>query len=41
MLTKPDPRETLYLYLAIDEEVLSTTLVKDENKIQKLVNFIS
>jgi len=34
-LTKPDPREMLYLYLAIAEKAISVALVKDDNKSQK------
>lgn len=40
-LTKPEPRETLYLCLAIIEEATSVVLVKDDNKIQKSVCFVS
>lgn len=41
MLIKSNPRETLYLYLAIAEEEISVALVKDYNKVQKLIYFIS
>lgn len=33
MLTKPDPGETLYLHLAIADEVISVALIKDDNKV--------
>lgn len=40
-LTKLDQGDTLYLYFAIANEAISTTLVKDNNKTQKLVYFVS
>jgi hypothetical protein len=41
VLSRPDPRQTLYLYLAITNEAISATLVKEESRNQSPIYFIS
>ena len=41
LLSKPIEREKLYLYLAISEKVVSAALVKEEEKVQWLVYYMS
>ena len=38
---KPNTNEALYLYLAVSEKALSAVLVKEEDKIQKPVYYVS
>ncbi|XP_074374576.1 uncharacterized protein LOC141714985 [Apium graveolens] len=40
-LAKPSPEDTLYLYLAVSEQAVSTVLVKEEQKLQKPVYYVS
>ena len=41
LLLKPIEREKLYLYLDIFEEVVSTALVREEEKVQRSVYYVS
>ena len=41
ILSKPTDGEQLYLYMAISEHAVSSVLVKEEAKFQRLVYFIS
>ncbi|XP_074374767.1 uncharacterized protein LOC141715187 [Apium graveolens] len=40
LLDKPSPEDTLYLYLAVSEQVMSAVLVKEEQKLQKPVYYL-
>lgn len=40
-LTKLDPGETMYSYVGITKKENNVALIKDDNKIQKLVYFIN
>ncbi|XP_057791111.1 uncharacterized protein LOC131008236 [Salvia miltiorrhiza] len=39
--TKPDPGETLYLYIAVGEDAISSVLIREEGSHQKPIYFIS
>ncbi|XP_074360731.1 uncharacterized protein LOC141700974 [Apium graveolens] len=41
LLAKPSLEDTLYLYLAVFEQVVSVVLVKEEQKLQKPVYYVS
>ncbi|XP_074374210.1 uncharacterized protein LOC141714597 [Apium graveolens] len=41
LLAKPSPEDTLYLYLAVSEQAVSAVLVKEEQKLQKPVYYVS
>lgn len=41
LLTKPIERETLYLYIDVGENSISSLLIKEESSIQKPVYFVS
>ena len=41
LLSKPIEGEKLYLYLAVSKEAVSATLVKEEEKVQWLVYYVS
>ena len=41
LLSKPIEGEKFYLYLALSEEAVSVTLVREEEKIQWLVYYVS
>ncbi|XP_074337354.1 uncharacterized protein LOC141674547 [Apium graveolens] len=41
LLAKPSPDDILYLYLAISGQAVSAVLVKEEQKLQKLVYYVS
>ena len=41
ILSRLDPGQTLYLYLAITDEVISATLVKEESRNQSPIYFVS
>lgn len=41
LLSSPMSRETLYLYLAISDAAVSTTLVRDDNDVQRLIYYMS
>ena len=41
LLTKPEPIEPLYLYLSSSKGAVSVVLIKEENKIQKPVYYLS
>ena len=41
LLSKPIEREKLYLYLAVSEEAISVVLVKEEEKVQRPVYYVS
>ncbi|XP_074362454.1 uncharacterized protein LOC141702723 [Apium graveolens] len=40
-LAKPSPEDTLYLYLTVSEQVVSAVLVKEEQKLQNHVYYVS
>ena len=40
-LSKPIAREKLFLYLAISENVASSVLVREDNKVEYLVYYVS
>ena len=40
-LTKLDPGETMYSYVGITKKENNVALIKDDNKLQKLVDFIN
>ncbi|XP_052192778.1 uncharacterized protein LOC127801573 [Diospyros lotus] len=41
VLAKPQPGESLYIYLAASDEAVSSVLVREEDKIQKPVYYVS
>ncbi|XP_074377527.1 uncharacterized protein LOC141719041 [Apium graveolens] len=41
LLAKPSSEDTLYLYLAVSEQAVSAVLVKEEQKLQKPVYYVS
>ena len=41
LLSKLIDREKLYLYLAVSEETVSVTLVREEEEVQWLVYYVS
>ena len=41
LLSKPIEREKLYLYLIVSKEAVSATLIREEEKVQWLVYYIS
>ncbi|XP_074366861.1 uncharacterized protein LOC141707523 [Apium graveolens] len=41
LLAKPSLEDTLYLYLAVSEQAVSAVLVKEEQKLQKPVYYVS
>ena len=41
LLTKPDPGESLYLYLAVSEQAVSAVLVKEQNGDQNPIYYVS
>lgn len=41
ILSKPEPGETLYLYLAITDEALNAVLVKEDDSKQNPIYFVS
>jgi hypothetical protein len=41
VLSRPDPEQTLYLYLAVTNEAISAALVKEESRNQNLIYFVS
>lgn len=40
LLAKPSPENTLYVYLAISEKVVSAVLIKEEDKVQKPIYYV-
>jgi hypothetical protein len=41
ILSRPDPRQTLYLYLAVTNEAINAALVKEESRNQSPIYFVS
>ena len=41
LLAKPSQGEVLYLYLAVSDKALSAVLVKQEDKVQKPIYYVS
>ncbi|XP_074355747.1 uncharacterized protein LOC141695398 [Apium graveolens] len=41
LLAKPSPEDTLYLYLAVSEQAVSAVLVKEEQKLQKHLYYVT
>jgi hypothetical protein len=41
MLSKPDPGQILYVYLAVSDEAISAALIKEDSRSQSLVYFVS